>query len=109
MWTERLLQNMDEKIVRKLLECKTKDDIYEFYKEHSNDMVWKVEHYILYDKNKGSMDGNIDKVLGEVLFSFDKKRILNVWTDYPYKLSKEEKEIFDKENPYWAIFFSNRC
>ncbi|WP_428979555.1 DUF7675 family protein [Fenollaria massiliensis] len=29
----------------------------------------------------------------------------NFFRDYPYKLSKEEKEIFDKENPHWVGFF----
>ena len=47
-------------------------------------------------------------IIGEFLFSFDKKTIYNLFRDYPYKLNKEQKEIFDKENPYWADFFSDR-
>lgn len=84
------------------------NDIYEFYKDNSDDRIWKVTHYRLYDKEKGFIDGNIDVILGERLFSFDKKKIYNLWTDYPYKLTKEEKEIFDKENPYWKEFFKDR-
>ena len=83
-------------------------DIYEFYKENSSNKIWKVTHYILHDKEKGFIDGNIDVVLGEILFSFDKKKIYNLWIDYPYNFTKEEKELFDKENPYWADFFKNR-
>lgn len=40
--------------------------------------------------------------------SFDKKTIFNIFADYPHKLTKEQKEIFDKENPYWADFFRDR-
>ena len=31
-----------------------------------------------------------------------------VYTTYPFKLTIEEKELFDKENPYWANFFKDR-
>lgn len=45
---------------------------------------------------------------GEWIFSFDKETTFNMFRDYPYKLTKEQKEIFDKENPYWADFFKDR-
>ncbi|TDP56424.1 DUF7675 family protein [Aminicella lysinilytica] len=45
---------------------------------------------------------------GEWLFSFDKKKVYNMFRDYPDKLSAEEKQIFDEENPYWRDFFSDR-
>ena len=41
-------------------------------------------------------------------FTFDKKKIFNLFQDYPWKLTKEQKEIFDKENPFWADFFKDR-
>ena len=41
-------------------------------------------------------------------FRFYKKNIYNLWTDYPHNFTKEEKELFDKENPYWKEFFSGR-
>lgn len=50
---------------------------------------------------------NADKV-GQHIFSFDKKKKFNLFADYPYKLSPEQKEIFDEENPYWKEFFKNR-
>ena len=65
----------------------------DFYKKNKNDVVWWVD--------------NIDKV-GEHLFSFDKKKIYNLFSDYPHNLSKEEVEIFNKENPYWSDFFKYR-
>jgi hypothetical protein len=65
----------------------------DFYKENKNDTIWWVN--------------DLD-TRGEFLFSFDKKKIYNLFADYPHNLSKEEKEIFDRENPYWAEFFSDR-
>ena len=33
-----------------------------------------------------------------MVFSFDKKVEFNFWTDYPKKLTAEQKAIFDAEN-----------
>ena len=46
--------------------------------------------------------------LGEFIFTFDKKTFFNRFADYPHKLTAEQKEIFDRENPFWAEFFSDR-
>ena len=72
-----------------------KEDIanYEFYKKNDTDIIWWVNN-----RKRG----------GEHLFTFDKKKIFNLFRDYPYELTKEEKEIFDRENPYWADFFKDR-
>lgn len=45
---------------------------------------------------------------GEFLFTFDGKQIFNLFRDYPYALTPEQKRLFDSENPYWANFFSDR-
>ena len=66
---------------------------YAFYKNNKKDTIYWVNNF---------------DIIGEFLFSFDKKTIYNLFRDYPYKLNKEQKEIFDKENPYWADFFSER-
>ncbi len=42
---------------------------------------------------------------GIMLFTFDKKKIYSLFQDYPQALTPEEKEIYDKEEPYWAEFF----
>ena len=47
-------------------------------------------------------------VKGEFVFSFDRKKLYNLFADYPHNLTKREKQIFDKENPYWAEFFIGR-
>lgn len=75
------------------LEDTVKNVEYEFYKQNSNDIIWWIE-----DNDK----------IGEHLFTFDKKKVFNLFRDYPQQLTKEEKEIFDKENPYWANYFKDR-
>ena len=45
---------------------------------------------------------------GQRLLTFDGKEIFNLFRDYPWKLTKEQKEIFDSENPEWKEFFSDR-
>ena len=45
---------------------------------------------------------------GKRQFTFDGKQVFNLFQDYPYKLTKEQKAIFDAENPYWANFFKDR-
>jgi hypothetical protein len=64
-----------------------------FYKNNDTNQIWWVD--------------NPEKI-GEYLFTFDKKKIYNLFEDYPYNLTKEQKEIFDKENPYWKEFFKDR-
>lgn len=45
---------------------------------------------------------------GEFLFTFDGKKIFNLFRDYPHELTEEQKAIFEIENPYWAEFFKDR-
>lgn len=66
---------------------------YDFYKKNRTDKIWWVDHF----DTKGVHE-----------FSFDKKRIYNLFADYPHNLTKEEVAIFDAENPYWADFFKSR-
>lgn len=66
---------------------------YRFYKNEKTDTI-----YWIYNR----------ETVGEYLFSFDKKKIYNLFADYPWKLTKEEKAIFDRENPEWADFFKGR-
>ena len=49
---------------------------------------------------------NLDQV-GEMNFTFDGKKIFNLFQDYPYELTQEQKAIFDEENPFWADFFKD--
>ena len=67
--------------------------MYEFYKEKKGDKVW----WVINIEEKGKFE-----------FSFDKKKIYNLFSDYPYRLTPEERAIFDSENPYWADFFKGR-
>lgn len=65
-----------------------------FYKNDEADKIWWVD--------------NAKDEKGVFLFSFDKKKVYNLFSDYPWKLTSEEKVIFDKENPSWAEFFKDR-
>lgn len=65
----------------------------DFYKNNPNDKIWWIDNL---------------ETSGEFLFSFDKKKIFNLFADYPHNLTPEQKAIFDKENPYWANFFEGR-
>lgn len=62
-----------------------------FYKKKWTDKIWWVRN---------------PHVKGPKYFTFDKKKIYSYWQDYPFILTAREKEIFDKENPYWAEFRS---
>ncbi|MDO5061867.1 MAG: hypothetical protein Q4D77_01715 [Peptostreptococcaceae bacterium] len=65
----------------------------DFFKQNDDDMIYWVE--------------DLESV-GHHLFSFDKKKIYNLFEDYPHNLTAEEKEVFDRENPYWADYFKDR-
>lgn len=65
-----------------------------WFKNYSDDKIWWL------DNSKESK--------GEFIFSFDKKTEFNMFQDYPHKLTPEQKQIFDEENPFWADFFSDR-
>lgn len=65
-----------------------------WYKDNETDKIWWLD--------------NGDERVGEFVFSFDKKKTYNLFADYPQKLTKEEKELFDRENPFWADFFKDR-
>lgn len=64
-----------------------------FYKKDNKNNIWWVDN---------------PDVKGEFLFSFDRKKVYNLFADYPHNLSQTEKTLFDKEEPYWADFFKDR-
>ena len=66
--------------------------LLDFYKRKPSDKIWWTR--------------DID-IKGRMYFSFDKKTLFNIYSDYPGKLTPEQKEIFDKENPYWAELRGN--
>lgn len=62
----------------------------DFYHNEPDDKIWWVDNM---------------EAIGEFLFSFDKKKVFNLFEDYPDKLTPEQKELFDRENPFWKDFF----
>lgn len=65
----------------------------DFYKDSEESKVWWIDKI---------------GVIGEFLFSFDKKKIYNLFLDYPHNMTEEEVRIFDSENSFWRDFFSDR-
>lgn len=63
-----------------------------FYHKNKDDKIWWVD----------------TGAIGELCVSFDKQKLLYLFQDYPKAFTKEEKDLFDKENPYWADFFKGR-
>ena len=68
-------------------------ELGEWYKDEDWHQIWWLE--VMNEK-------------GLWLFSFDREKIYNLFEDYPDKLTAEEVEIFDREQPYWADFFRDR-
>jgi len=66
---------------------------YEFYKKNPTDKVYWVEN---------------TEVTGEMLISFDRKTIFNLFQDYPHNLTTEQKRLFDSENQFWAKLLDDR-
>lgn len=64
-----------------------------FFKQEKDDAVW------WYDKFDTT---------GEMLFSFDRKKLYNLFRDYPWKLSVTEWLTFNRENEFWENFFEVR-
>ena len=65
-----------------------------WYKKEETDVIWWLD--------------NGEKVKGEFVFSFDKKKQYNLFADYPHNMKPEEVKTFDRENPFWAEFFQER-
>lgn len=65
----------------------------DFYKQEESDAVWWVDD---------------TEYVGRFLFSFDKEKVFNLFSDYPDELTQEQLEIFNRENPYWVEFFRDR-
>lgn len=63
-----------------------------FYKRNPTDKIWWKK----------------SNTIGLWEFSFDKKTVYRLLRDYPHNLTREEKELFDKENPYWANALKDR-
>lgn len=65
----------------------------DFYRENETDTIWWVDD---------------TEQVGEMMFSFDKEHVFNLFRDYPHALTETQLEVFNKENPYWADFFKDR-
>ncbi len=64
-----------------------------FYRKHPGDKIY----WIIREKYDGPLE-----------ISFDQKKIYNLFTDYPDKMTPEEVELFNKENPSWADLLNSK-
>nr|DAL46286.1 MAG TPA_asm: hypothetical protein [Caudoviricetes sp.] len=64
-----------------------------WYKHEPTDKIWWKD----------------DDSIGSFVFSFDRVHEFNMFQDYPEKLTKEQKAIFDAENPYWRDYFLGKA
>lgn len=62
-----------------------------WYKENESDKIWWYFG---------------DELIEKSIFSFDKKKKYRLLIDYPFGLTKEELEIFNKENPLWVKLYN---
>lgn len=69
-----------------------------------------MEKYAFYKNNPGDTIYWVDdpETKGVHLFSFDKKKVYNLFEDYPHKLTAEQREVFDRENPEWRDLLDGR-
>ncbi|MDY4861179.1 MAG: hypothetical protein SO162_01330 [Candidatus Onthomorpha sp.] len=70
---------------------------YRLYKSHRADKEWWVDE----------LDEDGKPLIGTLMVSIDRKTVLNLWTDY-IRLTNEQRDLFDKENPYWAEYLDNK-
>ena len=68
-------------------------DNYDIFKESKKHKIWQV---------------NEKDAIGSLLITFDKKKVYNLWTDFPLKFKQSEIEIIKEEMPYWYDFFNDR-
>ena len=64
-----------------------------WYHENDGDRIWWLDNY---------------PVIGEFIFSFDKRKQYNLYEDYPDRLSVKEWLVFNAENDYWYKYFKDR-
>ena len=87
----------------------------EVFNELAEEELKKYQSLSFTIDKKGKRAFEIDSLWGYyaekgngVCLAFDKKKIFNLFADYPHALTAEQKRIFDKENPFWADFFAYR-
>lgn len=92
-------------------EIRKKEEAFERERAEREDrerMLTSGEDRYYYRKKRDDSIRWLKEKGGEHKFSFDKETVFDLMTDYPDKLTPEQKEIFDKENPYWVKYFQNK-
>ena len=109
-----LLDNSEVEFFRKIAidrERRKKEEALELERKKLEDqkrMITSGEDRYFYKKKSDNKVWWLKEQGGEHKFSFDKEIVYNLMTDYPDKLTPEQKEIFDNENPYWVRYFQKK-
>ena len=90
---EKSWYNNREPKIYESLEIISNTEEDKWYKKNENDVVWWLD-------NKDAED--------KYVFSFDKKTKFNIYKDYSFALTTEQKAIFDRENPKWRDFLKEK-
>lgn len=93
---EKIALDRERRIHEEALERERKE------REDRERLLTAGDDPIYYKKKRSDTIWWLKKTLNEYKFTFDKEKVFNMMTDYPDKLTPEQKEIFDRENPYWA-------
>jgi trehalose utilization protein len=59
-----------------------------------------------YNPRYNLWDVSCPQMRGSMLFTFDKKNVYGIYSDYPKNLNKKQLEIFDKAtNNFWRKYY----
>ncbi len=87
------------------------DDYDDIEDDDDDEVIFKDENGVSWQKKRSASRiwwKIIPDTYGEFVFSFDLKTEFNLFAEYPWALTPEQKKIFDEDEPYWAKFFSDR-
>lgn len=100
LWDDKPIDEENDELEFSFCKEINTNTLYEFSK-YKNKKIYDVGLFHL-------ISGEYWPNIGEILISFDGKKIYNLWSNYPWDFTNEEIAIFKEEDTYWANFFKDR-